>query len=176
MRVKKYFTKVAVTLAVIMTPVFAAEDFFNDLPEVTTPPPVEAKSKLEIFFKKEMTEEKVVAQLKQLIRKQKRFFKKYLSGIVDSSKEVAEFKVDLALLEFNVVKVLAEVDAYIAKNETSKPIDPDTELSELDKALEEEESLRTRIQTLVSEMKLRRDRTWHKHKLMFEIPINKNPK
>lgn len=176
MSVKKYFTRFAVTLAVIMTPVFAAEDFFNDLPEVTAPPAIETKSKLTGFFKKEMTEEKMVAQLKQLIRKQKRFFKKYLSGVVDSSKEVAEFKVDLALLEFNVVKVLAEVDAYIAKNETSKPTDPNAELSEFDKALEEEESLRTRIQTLVSEMKLRRDKTWHKHKLMFEIPINKDLK
>ena len=111
----------------------------------------------------------ITKQLKQLVNMQKNFFKKYESGILSSNQEIARFKIDLAILEFNTNAALHRVDAYLASEEYGNQ-----DLSEayaFDTILEVEEKQRTKIETLISEMKYNQDQKFYIHQLKYTIRV-----
>ena len=109
--------------------------------------------------------------LPKLLKEQKKFFIKYESGALNSTKDIAGFKIDLALLEYKTNSILTEVDTYLrSKNYDYKD---SLELSKFDKALENEEKMRIKIEALISEMKFKQDRKYYKHRLLYHIKLGK---
>ena len=172
-------TKKAILLtAVLSIPVGASEELgFAGLAEPTPPPPVEKFTGLkEISIgydsaKKVLSADYLIAKLKQLTKEQKKFFSKYESGALNSTKDIAGFKIDLALLEYKTNDTLAKVDAYLKSQKYDSQ--NSQELSSFDKALEYEEKMRVKIETLISEMKFKQDKKYYKHRLMYQIKLGK---
>ena len=172
-------TKKAILLtAVLSIPVYASEELgFAGLAEPTPPPPVEkfiGLKEISIGYdseKKVFSADYLIAKLNQLTKEQKKFFSKYESGALNSTKDIAGFKIDLALLEYKTNDTLAKVDAYLK----SQKYDSQNaqELSSFDKALEYEEKMRVKIETLISEMKFKQDKKYYKHRLMYQIKLGK---
>ena len=172
-------TKKAILLtAVLSIPVGASEELgFAGLAEPTPPPPVEKFTGLkEISIgydsaKEVLSADYLIAKLKQLTKEQKKFFSKYESGALNSTKDIAGFKIDLALLEYKTNDTLAKVDAYLKSQKYDSQ--SSQELSSFDKALEYEEKMRIKIETLISEMKFKQDKKYYKHRLMYHIKLGK---
>ena len=172
-------TKKAILLtAVLSIPVGASEELgFAGLAEPTPPPPVEKFTGLkEISIgydsaKEVLSADYLIAKLKQLTKEQKKFFSKYESGALNSTKDIAGFKIDLALLEYKTNDTLAKVDAYLKSQKYDSQ--SSQELSSFDKALEYEEKMRVKIETLISEMKFKQDEKYYKHRLMYHIKLGK---
>ena len=170
--------KVLFLTAVLSIPVGASEELgFAGLAEPTPPPPVEKFTGLkEISIgydsaKKVLSAEYLIAKLNQLTKEQKKFFSKYESGALNSTKDIAGFKIDLALLEYKTNDTLAKVDAYLKSRKYDSQ--GSQELSSFDKALEYEEKMRIKIETLISEMKFKQDKKYYKHRLMYHIKLGK---
>ena len=170
--------KVILLTAVLSIPVGASEELgFAGLAEPTPPPPVEkftGLKEISISYdsaKEVLSADYLIAKLKQLTKEQKKFFSKYESGALNSTKDIAGFKIDLALLEYKTNDTLAKVDAYLK----SQKYDSQNfqELSSFDKALEYEEKMRVKIETLISEMKFKQDKKYYKHRLMYQIKLGK---
>ena len=90
---------------------------------------------------------------------------------MNSTKDIAGFKIDLALLEYKTNDTLAKVDAYLKSQKYDSQ--NSQELSSFDKALEYEEKMRVKIETLISEMKFKQDKKYYKHRLMYQIKLGK---
>lgn len=175
MNVKKSLKRIAIVSAVLITPLVSAEDFFGTLPDPTQPSAVETNDKFKEWavstdtIKKQWSVPQLVAQLKSLLKEQKKFFSKYESGVLNSTKDIASFKIDLALLEFNTNEVLTQVDEYLKHQ---KFVAHGTSgMTQFDEVLEQEEKMRVKIETLISAMKFNQDRKFFKHRLMYEIKL-----
>ena len=177
-------TKKAILLtAVLSIPVGASEELgFAGLAEPTPPPPVEKFTGLkEISIgydsaKEVLSADYLIAKLKQLTKEQKKFFSKYESGALNSTKDIAGFKIDLALLEYKTNDTLTKVDRHLKSGEYhSQHINGymGFTLTKFDRALESEEKMRVKIETLISEMKFKQDKKYYKHRLMYQIKLGK---
>ena len=177
--ITKTVTKKALLLATLLSiPLSASDELgFAGLEEPTSPPPVEKFTGLkEISIgydsaKKVLSADYLIAKLNQLIKEQKKFFSKYESGVLNSTKDIAGFKIDLALLEYKTNDTLTKVDRHLKSGKyDSQNI---TGLSKFDRALETEEKMRIKIETLISEMKFKQDKKYYKHRLMYDIKLGK---
>ena len=170
--------KVLLLTAVLSIPVGASGELgFEGLAEPTPPPLVQKFTGLkEISIgidnaNKEFSANHLIAKLNQLSKDQRKFFSKYKSGALNSTKDIAGFKIDLALLEYKTNDTLAKVDAYLKSQKYDSQ--SSQELSSFDKALENEEKMRIKIETLISEMKFKQDKKYYKHRLMYHIKLCK---
>lgn len=124
----------------------------------------------------------LIKKLNELVSEQNQFYKKYESGKLNSNQEIAKFKIDLALLEFQTNDVLESVDAFlesdefeshaqVGKDSAGTGLSASNDLTAFDQILELEENQRTRIETLISTMKYRQDAKFFKHQLNYTIKI-----
>tara|TARA_B100000674_G_scaffold498119_1_gene534841 strand:+ start:100 stop:630 length:531 start_codon:yes stop_codon:yes gene_type:complete len=176
MNIDNLFIKVLLTGLVAVVPLSASNEIgFAGL--AAAPPPVQKFSALkEISIgigsaQKEISADYLIAKLNRLNKEQKKFFIKYESGALNSTKDIAGFKIDLALLEYKTNSILTEVDTYLK----SKNYDyqDSLALSKFDKALENEEKMRIKIEALISEMKFKQDSKYYKHRLLYHIKLGK---
>ena len=137
------------------------------------------------FFNSQSTTDTMsilIKKLNELVSEQNQFYKKYVSGELNSNQEIAKFKIDLALLEFQTNDVLESVDAFlesdefeshaqVGKDSAGTGLSASNNLTAFDQILELEENQRTRIETLISTMKYRQDAKFFKHQLNYTIKI-----
>ena len=137
------------------------------------------------FFNSQSTTDTMsilIKKLNELVSEQNQFYKKYESGKLNSNQEIAKFKIDLALLEFQTNDVLESVDAFlesdefeshaqVGKDSAGTGLSASNNLTAFDQILELEENQRTRIETLISTMKYRQDAKFFKHQLNYTIKI-----
>ena len=164
--------------ALLSIPLSASDELgFSGLAATTPPTPVQKfKGLKEISIsydkaRKELSADYLIAKLNQLTKEQKKFFSKYESGVLNSTKDIAGFKIDLALLEYKTNDTLTKVDTYLKSNKYKSQNFSD--LGKFDEALESEEKMRIKIETLISEMNFKQDKKYFKHRLMYHIKLGK---